>query len=555
MDVNNPSQISYDTNFWQGYSILQKNFLTNNQHIYELFYIFSQLSEIHLIYSKSLEKLCSFFQLPDSKDSSSFSNAITSFINQLKEESIHYLKLSQDIKSIAEKNINAALNRIETLLGGTNFQNIGDIDIDHGCFQYFNFNLFKTAENNCKESFKKADVCKKEYYDEITLTIKENFRKNELSDLLNSETKQQKIRHYKQAYLNQLQKSNESRDKYINTFSNHARTFQEIDSLYMTTVKESIIQYIDVKKEQNDLMINNYHTKVKELFDNLDLNNVQMTFIEQNRTPGFPPEYMNFANYSVSYKNIVPDLDEIKDHPENKKKLQIIKQFISLFEEKTNKNDQTITPLFETLTNGSMENEQFETLINQIQNNEGNLDNATIFLSLLNNHRTKNCQYDKKTYDYLVEILSAILKISQQDNISFVPKYKCLNWIVVLSQTFYYENENNKKTYLLEEIIKKDLFKNVNWFELFQYVFQENLKTNNYFMDYKFELTEEDIGVINGIIQPKIVGLLQNMVMTKQSEETIDSVIDLLCKYYRLQKDTFVSLKNDFILSQENENI
>ena len=135
MDVDNPPQISYDNNFWQGYSILQNNFLTNNQHIYELFYIFSQLSEIHLIYSKSLDKLCSFYQPLDSKDTSVFSKAIISFIDQLKEESNNYLKLSQDIKSIADKKIHAALNQIATSLGGTNFQNIGDLDNEYGCFK------------------------------------------------------------------------------------------------------------------------------------------------------------------------------------------------------------------------------------------------------------------------------------------------------------------------------------------------------------------------------------------------------------------------------------
>lgn len=554
MDVDNPPQISYDNNFWQGYSILQNNFLTNNQHIYELFYIFSQLSEIHLIYSKSLDKLCSFYQPLDSKDTSVFSKAIISFIDQLKEESNNYLKLSQDIKSIADKKIHATLNQIATSLGGTNFQNIGDLDNEYGCFKYFN--QFKIAENNCKESFKKTDVCKKEYYDEMTSTLKENVRKNELTDLLTSETKQQKIKLCRQAYINQLQKANDVRDKYVNTFSTHAKTYQDIDTKYMKTVKESIIQYIDAKKEQNDLMMNNYHTKVKELFNNLDFNNIQLTFVEQNHTPGFPPDSMSFVNYSLNYKTIVSDFDEIKDSPENKKKLQIIQQFVSLFEENaTNKNDQNMRPLFDTLMNGSMENEQLETLIKQIKNNEGNLDNAITFLSLLNNQRTKKCVCDKKTYDNLVEILAIILQISQQENISFLPKYKCLNWIVVMSQTFCFENENNKKIYLLEELIKKNLFKNVNWFKLLQYVCQDNLKTTNYYMDYKFELTEEDLGVIKGIVEPKIVSLLQNMVMTQQSEEVMDSVIDSLCNFYKLPKDSFVSIKNDFITSHQNENI
>jgi hypothetical protein len=124
-----------------------------------------------------------------------------------------------------------------------------------------------------------------------------------------------------------------------------------------------------------------------------------------------------------------------------------------------------------------------------------------------------------------------------------------------MSQTFCFENENNKKNYLLEELIKKNLFKNVNWFKLLQYVCQDNLQTTNYYIDYKFELTEEDLGIIRGIVEPKIVSLLQNMVMTQQSEEVIDSVIDSLCNFYKLPKDSFISVKNDFISSHQNENI
>ena len=83
----------YEDNFWQGYSIMQSNFIKNKKYFSQFFFVFFQLSNIHETYSQALSRLCTFFEKPDTKDlRSPFYQVMLSFIDQLQEESTkHHL--------------------------------------------------------------------------------------------------------------------------------------------------------------------------------------------------------------------------------------------------------------------------------------------------------------------------------------------------------------------------------------------------------------------------------------------------------------------------------
>jgi hypothetical protein len=195
-----------------------------------------------------------------------------------------------------------------------------------------------------------------------------------------------------------------------------------------------------------------------------------------------------------------------------------------------------------------MTDEQFESMKNKLKDNEIGNENILLFLSLLNNSRTKSCLFSEKYFNYLVDLINIISEITQKDETEFTMKYKCLNWIIILSQTFYTQKENDpNKIYLLENMISKGRFDNVNWFNLFRYIYHESTKISGNYTDYKFEFTEQDLSQLKGLLQPKLAGIIQNMIMVKQPEEMIDKVIDLLSKFYKEDKEYLLLMKNEFI--------
>jgi hypothetical protein len=116
-------------------------------------------------------------------------------------------------------------------------------------------------------------------------------------------------------------------------------------------------------------------------------------------------------------------------------------------------------------------------------------------------------------------------------------------------------DNTNTKIYLFEELITKSIFDSVNWIDFFKFVLHDNVKsTLKYKDDYRFELTQQDQEVIKRIIQSKIVGVIQNMVYLRRSNESIDIVIDELCKYYNEDKEYLMLMKEELIKSKENIN-
>ena len=557
----------YEDNFWQGYSIMQSNFIKNKKYFSQFFFVFFQLSNIHETYSQALSRLCTFFEKPDSKDlRSPFYQVMLSFIDQLQEESNKHHLLAEETKLIAERTIAVTLNDLGKLFSPEAITH-NMVEEESETIIFNNLTKFRTLEHQYRDMYLQCNKYKTEYFDALTNTLhvhlqKQNFVKHVEQGVRDDHYfNNDDVFNKQQMYLTHIKDTNVLRKEYIANFKRYAQIFQSIDLMYMTTIKDSIMKYSQTKKEQITHTMELLETKVQNVFEKLNLTEMQNAFIENNRTFGFPPDDLTFVNYSVSSKNFVitsnSSNNEGNSGNSSHKHLQTIQKFVSTFIEKPTEQDQEMSTLFNALMNEEMNEEQYTTIINKFKHNDNGLTNALIFLNLLNNYRANKCILSKKYFLYLSELLCVISELSQQPNIEFDLKYKCINWLIILSQTFYMQNDNNDnaKIYLFEELITKNIFDSVNWIDFFKFVLHDNVKsTLKYKDDYRFELTQQDQEVIKRIIQSKIVGVIQNMVYLRRSNESIDIVIDELCKYYNENKEYLMLMKEELIKSKENIN-
>ena len=546
---------NFEENFWQGHSIMYDNFLKNKKYISHFFQAFSLLSSIHDTYAKSLMQVCTCFQKPEGKDlSSPFYKSILSFIDQLKEESNYHLLLSEKTKEIVEKQLALHLISIGQLFQEKKEKSLTtDQSEENELLLVQKLKDFKKIESQCKESLTNCDKCKREYFEEITNALKENLKKKDFINSAfdeddNKEPRIVEINNKKNTYITQIEKANTYIQDYITQFSTHAKAYQQIDLQYMTLIKDSMLNYSESKKKYKESSMLSLQSKLIDVLNKLELNEVQKLFIEENRTFGFPPSPLVFVNYSVNSKKLTCDIDLTKDNYESRSCLDAIHKFTNKFIVNPKKKDDEIESLFDSLMKGEMTEEQFELMKNKLKDNINGNDNILLFLSLLNNSRTKSCLFSEKYFNYLVEMINIISDITQKDEMDFTMKYKCLNWIIILSQTFYTQKDNDPhKIYLLENMILKGRFDNVNWFNLFRYIYRESIRVSVNYTDYKFEFTEQDISQVKGLLQPKLAGIIQNMIMVKQPEEVIDKVIDMLSKFYKEDKESLLSIKKEFL--------
>jgi hypothetical protein len=109
--------------------------------------------------------------------------------------------------------------------------------------------------------------------------------------------------------------------------------------------------------------------------------------------------------------------------------------------------------------NFNMESEEIE-LIKILLNDHHN---KVVFLHIMNQFRTTgNLLMQKKTFDIFSKLFYSILDKYEQDKDIFAIKN-----IIVLSQTYFYIDENNKKEYLQVNIIKHPLFKDLTFGKLY----------------------------------------------------------------------------------------
>ena len=196
-------------------------------------------------------------------------------------------------------------------------------------------------------------------------------------------------------------------------------------------------------------------------------------------------------------------------------------------------------------------NELFEILKN-------NLDNQRLFLSELNRIRTVGkYKRNKDIIDLTGTVLNIIL-----DNLAINRNFEMAKNCIILSQTFYYENDKKEKKFIYEQIINNKNVQNEDFWRYFIDLLiskefmklQKNLEDKNINIFMKDNIPENMLNKIEELLFAQIVPCINNMI-----EFNIDKVIimkileEFISKYDYLKKEKIECIYN--IISNNKEEI
>ena len=167
------------------------------------------------------------------------------------------------------------------------------------------------------------------------------------------------------------------------------------------------------------------------------------------------------------------------------------------------------------------------------------------FLSRLNNFRSHgSLNMPEKIFFYFVKIFIEISKyITEEAKIDekgkeskIIKDYNIVNMIFILSQTFYYQKDN-QKIYLQNELKNEKIFHSAEfWTELLQYNMQKEVEKNEKKMNIKFN-RKEYIEQENKICFMQILPYVNGMIGFGMDKEKIKEVALYFIKKYEVNEE------------------
>ena len=179
--------------------------------------------------------------------------------------------------------------------------------------------------------------------------------------------------------------------------------------------------------------------------------------------------------------------------------------------------------------------------------------NLAIFIQQLNIFRsTGRYVMNKKIYDILGKLLNLALNKTQKDNDIFSAKN-----IIILSQTYYYRNEN-KKDYLQNTIYNHELLRSPKfWEDLFVFEMSKEIQKDTKIdlkknMDHHIEFDSAyNRAKFSNLAFGQIMTLANNMLEFNLSPKLIYQVMEPKMKYYKLSSELVETIKSVIGLSNE----
>ena len=177
-----------------------------------------------------------------------------------------------------------------------------------------------------------------------------------------------------------------------------------------------------------------------------------------------------------------------------------------------------------------------------------NHENRIIFLQKLSDYRAKGRFYICiEDYTLISKFFNIILDKVKKNN-----DYHAAEMVIILSQTYYYE-EGTRKKYLQESIEENPLFKDIMfWQDFLCYsINKEIMKTLKRDQKVKENKVNSDSKLSN-IAFSQILTLIDNMYEFNVEPSVIKEILEPKIKYYKLN-DAFRNTINDVILSKEQQ--
>ena len=552
-------KLSFSNSLWGRYEQLNERIQIKKQYFKSIDKIFQNIDE-SLKSTLKKTKESKIEENPPSDEEKDFHEIIKTFkqyiIDSLDYDSQTILNISNNIKSLLEKirdekktykDLKTSLNDYENCKN-----NMNKLMKSYHTKSETAENLvvkFKTSqiENSGNEA------------PEVIQSLKELEKntKNNCEDALNFYNK----------YKTSVAKVNEAREKFNEIQKEILYNFQEIE-FFKGKLNSNLIGII-IQNQKNQIDINQTKiTKFESIKSNLNINRDIKNMLMEFKSKEKPDEEIFLINFTSNIdfnkcedeKSFNFNVDCI-NYIQNINKEEYPKYNIEV-EKMKNKMRNLLAKMFDNSENISA-NDKKE-LLNYISNPETHF----LFLILLSKSRTNNrfCQ-SKNLINILGEALNKILEDAKKNE-----NYSYARICVVLSQTFYYNDEKNDKIFILEKIKNNSWMRsNEFWINYTEIAIKEEFE-KIIFKNFP-EISMDDIinesekindrakRKISEILFSQLLPCVNNMKEFNIDNKTMVNVIDdILYKYNYLSEDNidvafgFISENKENIQKIRNEN-
>ena len=342
-----------------------------------------------------------------------------------------------------------------------------------------NFNKIKTDYNNNFINLEKA------YRDIEENKIDKNEKnKHDIKVKKTIDT----IKNLNNKYSMATQDINKKKEEKIKNEKALLSLYQNADYQMLDQIKDTIGKFIDLlkaKSEDNMKLLNNLFQKREGINITKDINN----YINEFKNKQIEEEHFQFEHYIPQAKLITDKIcaDEKEAHILNvnyrvisalKKDFNDICQEIDMAKEKEKYNLRILThKIFNQQKDSKFSPETLEKIKNNLTSLLKIEENRKYMIIALSNQRTKNrFNRSPELIQILGLILKQILEYSEKEK-----NYEDAKHCIIISQTFYYEDEKTKKKIYLFEYIKKNKWlKSIEfWNEITTYMIQQDIENND----------------------------------------------------------------------------
>ena len=342
-----------------------------------------------------------------------------------------------------------------------------------------NFNKIKTDYNNNFINLEKA------YRDIEENKIDKNEKnKHDIKVKKTIDT----IKNLSNKYSMATQDINKKKEEKIKNEKALLSLYQNADYQMLDQIKDTIGKFIDLlkaKSEDNMKLLNKLFQKREGINITKDINN----YINEFKNKQIEEEHFQFEHYIPQAKLITDKIcaDEKEAHILNvnyrvisalKKDFNDICQEIDMAKEKEKYNLRILThKIFNQQKDSKFSPETLEKIKNNLTSLLKIEENRKYMIIALSNQRTKNrFNRSPELIQILGLILKQILEYSEKEK-----NYEDAKHCIIISQTFYYEDEKTKKKIYLFEYIKKNKWlKSIEfWNEITTYMIQQDIENND----------------------------------------------------------------------------
>ena len=561
---NTSNNKTYKEGLWMYFYSIKEKFLFDRAKAKSLLYIISQKNSIEYEYSENLKCLYNQFKCQYDSDDNSFNNkiniestlnaSINALINNLKYESELYSAHSRDVFDTIIKPMESfIMNQYEI-----NYELIALMESYEKEFKLVNQildqkeNIFhnggksvevamnkleqiknKNLSKNKEDIFKlEEDGSDEEFFEKYSEMVKNN---SEMAKLLQIE------------YLEYLKKANEEREKYIKLCEHIYDQVQNLDEEFIKMMKNQLKLLID--KEINLIEnINNNKINIMQFIEKINIENDINSFINSKLTKFYPPRPFQYIEYNQDM--FLRAHKEYKYSMQNVISLKIMENLKQLFKYEKPKEEK------EKEDNLNFINDT----VNEIwDGNNYNKNKVEIlfkehiyrlrFLQVLNQFRVEGIFIlQLSSFQNFCMTLSSLLDMSVEDE-----DYECIKLCMILSQTFYLQDEEKKVLLQSGISLNKIWHEKKFWENIIEYSISDEINFSKGYMifleeDYKLREKRVESSIISNLIT-----FLFNMKLFGYSEKESRIIIDEFIDKYKI--DGSVIYATELSLSEIKDDI